>query len=110
MMNNVSIGQIALKKSIKDWEVMRENVNSGMAAWTAYNTKPKCALCVLYAKPFTDENCIGCLVMEKTGKTRCNGSPFWAFYDMFFGSNHSKESILTAIDAEIEFLKGLIDE
>ena len=110
-MNDVTIAQNTLKISIRDWEKMRENVNSGMDALEAYKTKPKCALCVVYAPDEGDENCTGCPVMEKTRKEDCVGTPFPDYFYLITTSNaHTKEEVLKAIDAEIDFLKGLVND
>ena len=111
MIEDVAIGQTALKTSIRDWEEMRENVNSGMNDLIAYDKKPYCALCIIYRKFRADEDCKGCPVMKKTGHWACLETPFYTYMKFRMPPhNHTKEEILKAIDAEIDFLKGLVND
>jgi hypothetical protein len=58
----------ALNKSIIHW---RENL-SARASFEADISSHSCALCKL----FIYDNCLGCPVSSRTGKTRCLGSPY----------------------------------
>ncbi len=67
-----------------------------------------CAFCDRYAWEYF---CVGCPVYEETGDTNCDGSPYQAAADLYFGiqgEDHAKiKTFRKAAQKEIEFLEGL---
>lgn len=108
----------ALKGSIAKWEGIVSNTAVDMGPWN-------CDLCQKFLYP---QGCVGCPVLEKTGKTGCNGSPYEEFfetlkrYQLTFPAitnrkQYNKQyppkefAILKPLaEAELEFLKSLLPE
>ena len=87
----------ALEKSIKHWE---ENVAAGSCD-DIRTEATGCALCDI----FNEDGCVGCPVMDATGRDYCKETPYTlvtrAVYEGSITAAHK------AAKAELEFLKGL---
>jgi len=95
----------ALKKSIEKWEkiVAEEGEDRG---------GENCALCELFA----EDECVGCPVYAKTGKTDCKGTPYKDWHEHQRDHFYELEEPLVVrcpkckeiAQKEVEFLKSLL--
>lgn len=85
----------AIKGSIKKWEEIRDGKrhDSGHS---------DCPLCQVYYMGNND--CDGCPVKEKTGKSNCRNTP----YVDYCRASNLGEKVDTAAQAEIDFLTSLL--
>ncbi len=63
-----------------------------------------CPLCEL----FFDYCCVGCPVMERTGKDGCRGTPYYKFTDLAPTGWARGKRAKAAARQEVEFLKSLM--
>lgn len=77
---------VALKGSIAKWEGI-----------VAGGPEGDCPLCLMFfrGRPIEDI-CVGCPVMERTGRRMCRGTPYW-------DDTNPKQA-----QAELDFLKSLL--
>lgn len=94
----------ALKLSIEKWEFIVNWVDTNKLYLYDGNTDT-CALCSLYLR--MPDACIGCPVMESTGRRFCYGTPY-----VQYGSAYDKSTrkALEAATQELKFLKSLMEE
>jgi hypothetical protein len=106
----------ALKASIHHW---RENVAAerpeGVALGPDY-----CALCRAFQLPFSADSdrvfpCNGCPVKMRTGRERCNGTPYEAAEDAHTAwyvteGHYERDGWREVAQAELDFLISLLPE
>lgn len=85
----------ALEDSITHWE---DNLTKAKAGEEFSAHGDDCALCTFH------KNCLQCLVHIRTGVS-CSQTPYGTVIEARFLGN--QEAMISAIEAEIEFLKGL---
>jgi hypothetical protein len=93
----------ALEESIAIWKARR--------AERFGSTKPgpsSCALCTLFIRADMGSSCIGCPVMNATGKIRCVGTPYGEASASYHKGTETEWQL--AANAEIEFLESLLPE
>lgn len=96
----------ALKGSIKKWEdiVAGTGVDSGA---------DNCPLCGLFNNTESEPMCVGCPVMNQTGKDGCAGTPYveWCKQQVKsfdFPHKAKTDGQIAAAKAEVEFLRRLL--
>ena len=94
--------ELALLQSVAHWERMA----TGKARLGEKPAGEQCALCEKFCW-WTSQNreCLGCPVMERTGRPHCRSTPFarahWEFYWL-------PESFPASAKKEVDFLKSLL--
>lgn len=99
----------ALERAIVKWE-------GYIKAETALEAAPAdCPLCaqLFYMRP-SQEDCVGCPVYQKTGKSSCHDSPYYkasnAWDNWYFGSkdneDEARDNFRALAGEEVEFLKS----
>ena len=113
--------EAALRKSILAWREKRRLVE-GDSLWLVDMSPAGCSLCARFATDRAN-SCLGCPIYEHTGKLGCIRTP----YDQAMDSYHiakdlyddddyeddpdyheAKKDLLSAIDAELAFLRSLL--
>ena len=92
----------ALKESIEHWRRMEDGSQKRRESPSA----EQCALCNIFNAPRTPQ-CIGCPVMEQTGLSLCNETPFIDAYEAFLKTGISP-TFRAAAKKEREFLESLL--
>ena len=95
---------VALEDSIIHW---RENITLGVEG--ASIAMEDCALCQMY---YDRGECTNCPVRKKTGRKRCNGTPYYEaahYLDQWdiFGDSDDELMFLECARAELAFLESL---
>lgn len=95
----------ALKGSIRKWEQIVEGTGIDKGP---YN----CPLCMKFNSVFVSayqENCKGCPVAERSGRSACLGTPYEAWDARDESLDGSPENISLA-EEELKFLRSLLPE
>lgn len=93
--------RVALEGSIKKWE----EIVAGTGVDLGYNNCPLCAE-FLKKNNVNEENCVGCPVRERTGKTYCSDTPYDDWSDTPY-DDWSECRARKYAQAELDFLKSL---
>jgi hypothetical protein len=92
----------ALKESIKHWE----RLATGKRKENESIFYPDCALCSLFYH--NEPACVGCPVMEATGKEYCQDSPWLEVRRAYENYGHDPLRFYKTATRELEFLKSLL--
>lgn len=94
----------ALKASIAHWKRLAD----GKARKDERVGRRFCALCKLFNSDTKLEQCVGCPVMLKTGRSGCVSTPY-STANNYFSAYGSKHKIFRAAsELELEFLQSLL--
>ena len=98
----------ALNESILKWEWLVKQLEGGKLEKVPWSDYDSCAPCAIYldTSELEEKWCIGCPVMQKTGKSQCENSPYYKYQDQV-GGEEMKPAIRAA-KAEVKFLKSLL--
>jgi len=89
----------ALEGSIAKWEAIVAGTGEDQGVCN-------CPLCRL----FFGKDCVGCPVMERTGRWCCRGSPYDAWSTLHDEEMPDEKRVAEAAKTELEFLKSLREE
>lgn len=107
----------AIKSSIKHWEENAAVHPFNFAS--SHISRVKCTLCSLYNNVMTppDDRCRGCPVFWETGRKYCDGTPYENVAKAMTardrartrgGRSRARDAIERAVQAELDFLRGLL--